>query len=104
MTSWTWNPSGGIAPSDIDQVIAVLEGVAADHEEICKSPAPRVRFREFEDWSLRFELLCWIERPVDRGRLKHELNCAVYKTFQSEGIVIPFPQQDIHVRALPTDS
>ena len=87
--------------SDIDHVIATLEGIAADNSEVCKNPAPRVRFRNFGESSLDFELLCWIERPVDRGRLHHELNCAVYKAFIANNIVIPFPQRDLHVRTMP---
>jgi small-conductance mechanosensitive channel len=87
--------------SDVDHVIDVLSNVAADHDEVCESPAPRVRFRRFGESSLDFELLSWIERPVDRGRTTHELNCAVYKSFQKEGIQIPFPQRDLHVRSMP---
>lgn len=87
--------------SDIDQVIATLEAVAADNSEVCKDPAPRVRFRNFGDSSLDFELLFWIDRPVDRGRLKHEANCAVYKAFIANDIEIPFPQRDLHVRTMP---
>ena len=85
--------------SDIDHVIATLQKVADDHSEICKSPEPRVRFRLFGESSLNFELLCWIERPIDRGRLHHELNCAVYKSFIENDIEIPFPQRDLHVRS-----
>ncbi len=87
--------------SDLDQVIETLAAVADDHDEVCKTPQPRVRFRQFGDSSLEFELLCWIERPVDRGRISHEVNCAVYKAFQRTGIVIPFPQRDLHVRSMP---
>ncbi len=87
--------------SDIDLVVETLEKVAADNEEVCRSPAPRVRFRTFGDSSLDFELLCWIDRPVDRGRLRHELNCAVYKAFAENGIEIPYPQRDVHVRTMP---
>ena len=87
--------------SDLDQVIAALSGVAAAHSEVCTVPEPRVRFREFGDSSLNFELLCWIDQPVDRGRLTHELNCAVYKSFAAEKISIPFPQRDLHVRTMP---
>jgi small-conductance mechanosensitive channel len=87
--------------SDIDQVISVLESVATEHEAICTTPAPRVRFRQFGDSSLDFELLGWIERSIDRGRILHELNCAIYKRFASEGIQIPFPQRDLHVRTMP---
>jgi small-conductance mechanosensitive channel len=87
--------------SDIDNVIEVLAGVAADHPEVLTNPAPRVRFRLFGDWSLNFELLGWIAKPVDRGRVTHELNCAVYKALNKHEIQIPFPQQDLHVRSMP---
>ncbi len=87
--------------SDIDQVIETLEGVAAANSEICEQPKPRVRFRRFGDSSLDFELLCWINQPVDRGRLTHELNCAVYKAFARDKITIPFPQLDLHVQTMP---
>ncbi len=87
--------------TDIDQVIDALEGVAAANTEVCKIPEPRVRFRKFGESSLDFELLCWIDQPVDRGRLTHELNCAVYKAFAENEITIPFPQRDLHVRTMP---
>ena len=87
--------------SDIDKVIETLAGVAAAHSEVCNEPEPRVRFRKFGESSLDFELLCWIDQPVDRGRMAHELNCAVYKAFANEEITIPFPQRDLHVRTMP---
>ena len=87
--------------SDIDHVIATLESVATDHAEVCRDPAPRVRFRRFGESSLDFELLSWIEKPVDRGRLSHELGCSVYKAFAANNIAIPFPQRDLHVRSMP---
>ncbi len=90
--------------SDVDNVIAILERIAKDNAEILENPAPRVRFRVFGESSLDFELLGWIARPVDRGRLRHELNCAIYKAFIEEGIEIPFPQRDLHVRTMPDNN
>jgi len=87
--------------SDVDNVIEVLSGVAADHSEVLTHPAPRVRFRSFGESSLDFELLGWIAKPVDRGRVTHELNCAVYKALNKHHIQIPFPQRDLHVRSMP---
>lgn len=89
--------------SDIDQVIEVLENVAKDNNDIADTPNPRVRFRLFGDSSLNFELLGWIADPADRGRVKHELNCAVYKALNHHRIEIPFPQRDLHVRTMPGD-
>lgn len=92
---------GAAYGSDIDHVIATLAKVATDHDEICSNPAPRVRFRQFGESSLDFELLCWIDKPVDRGRLRHELGCGVYKAFAAAEIEIPLPQQDLHIRTMP---
>jgi len=87
--------------SDIDHVIDTLQEVAQANADILDSPTPRVRFRQFGDSSLDFELLGWIADPADRGRVKHELNCAVYKAFAAHDIEIPFPQRDLHVRTMP---
>ncbi len=87
--------------SDIDHVIETLQKVAEDNADILANPAPRVRFRLFGDSSLDFELLGWIADPANRGRVKHELNCAVYKAFIAHNIEIPFPQRDLHVRTMP---
>ncbi|MDG2107711.1 MAG: mechanosensitive ion channel family protein, partial [Woeseiaceae bacterium] len=87
--------------SDLDQVISVLRAVAAEHTEILDDPEPRVRFRTFGDSSLNFELLGWITQPADRGRISHELNCAIYRSLNENEISIPFPQRDLHVRSMP---
>jgi len=87
--------------SDIDRVQSVLLDVAQQNHEVCKSPAPRARFRAFGDSSLDHELLCWVEKPVLRGRVSHALNSEVYKQFLQEGIEIPFPQRDVHIKSAP---
>jgi len=89
--------------SDLDHVIETLEKVAIDNPDILSTPAPRVRFRLFGESSLNFELMGWISNPANRGRVQHELNCAVYKTLNAENIEIPFPQRDLHVRTMPAD-
>jgi len=87
--------------SDLDQVIDTLQKVAEENASILPSPEPRVRFRLFGDSSLNFELLGWIADPASGGRVRHELNCAVYRAFNAQGIQIPFPQRDLHVRTMP---
>jgi small-conductance mechanosensitive channel len=87
--------------SDLDHVIDTLQKVAEDNKDILGKPEPRVRFRLFGDSSLNFELLGWIADPANRGRVKHELNCAVYRAFSEEGIQIPFPQRDVYVHTVP---
>jgi MscS family membrane protein len=85
--------------TDVDQVEKVLLKAAHDNPLVSPKPEPRVRFRTFGDSSLDFELLCWAHRPHDKGKIIHELNREIYKQFDREGIVIPFPQRDVYVHS-----
>lgn len=87
--------------SDIDQVREILMNIALDNEAVCEEPEPRVRFRTFGASSLDFDLLCWIDQPVLRGRVIDALNCQVYKRFIEEKIEIPYSKQDLYIKELP---
>lgn len=91
-------PIGVAYGSDIDKVESVLVEIAKSNENVVGDPEPRVRFRSFGDSALSFELLCWAKEPSMRGLTVHQLNSAIYKRFMSEGITIPFPQRDVHIK------
>ena len=102
-TRYRIRASVGVAyGSDVDQVIQILEQIAFNSEGLCKDPTPRVRFRAFGTSSLDFDLLAWISEPSLRGLRLHEMNCEIYRRFAEEKIVIPFPQQDVWIRDLPS--
>ena len=90
--------------SDIDQVRQVLVQVCETDDRVCTDPEPRVRFREFGESGLLFELLCWIEEPVLRGRVKDALNGAVLTAFRDSGIEIPYPKRDVYLRSASADN
>ncbi len=90
--------------SDVDQVRAILLELAEGQEGVCTEPEPRVRFRAFGESSLDFELLCWIDEPVLRGRVLDALLTAIYKRFQSEGVEIPYPKRDVYWHGLPNSA
>ncbi len=96
-------PVGVAYGSDVDQVSELLESVAAENPDIVDDPAPRVRMRAFGDSSLDFEMLGWVLAPVHRGRVTHELLKSIYKRFNAEGVQIPFPQRDVHLRRVDSD-
>ena len=87
--------------SDIDLVREVLMKIGLSEQGVCHDPEPRVRFRLFGPSSLNFELLCWIDQPVLRGRILDRLNGAVYKRFIEEEIEIAYNKQDIYIKELP---
>ena len=85
--------------SDIDQVRSILMDIAQNNENVCKKPEPRMRFRTFGDSGLNIQLLFWIEKPEDRGRITDERNSAIYKRFNKDRIEIPFPQRTLHIKS-----
>jgi MscS family membrane protein len=87
--------------SDVDHLKKILQEIAERHPETCKDPAPRVRFRSFGDFSLDFELLCWITEPEQRGRVVDALNTEIYKRLAKEGIEIPYPKRDVYIKEMP---
>ena len=83
--------------SDIDKARKILLDIATNSNNISKDPSPRVRFRSFEDSSLSFQLMFWIDHPQGKGRIIDEINSKIYKIFNKENIVIPFPQRVVHI-------
>lgn len=83
--------------SDIDRVEALLLEIARSNVNILSEPSPAARFKSFGESGLDFELLCWAKEPIIKELAIHQLNSAIYKTFNAEGISIPFPRMDIHL-------
>ena len=91
----------GVAYSSNPSVVQdLLLSVASDHPGILDSPKPDVIFGEFGDSSLNFELRVWTTTYSKVPRvLRSELNYRIYDVFQRNGIEIPFPQRDLHLRS-----
>ncbi|UCH85791.1 MAG: mechanosensitive ion channel family protein [Candidatus Latescibacterota bacterium] len=88
--------------SDVDRLREILNDIALENPQTAKEPEPRVRFRRFGESSLDFELLCWIDEPVLRGRVLDALNTEIYKRLAQEGIEIPYPKRDVYIKQMPT--
>lgn len=84
--------------SDIDRVRGILMEIADGAANALDHPEPRVRFVEMADSALLFQLNVWVREPALRGRAVDEINTAVYKRFNEEGIEIPFPQRVVHLQ------
>ncbi|WP_456465442.1 mechanosensitive ion channel family protein [Persephonella sp.] len=89
-------PVGVSYSSDVDMVRNTLLDVAKKSEDVLENPPPEVRFVEFGDSSLNFELLVWINvKKVPVPLAKSNLNYMIWYAFKEKGIQIPFPQQDV---------
>ncbi|MCB0748279.1 MAG: mechanosensitive ion channel [Ignavibacteriae bacterium] len=85
--------------SDLDLVLKVLKDLAMENKEILKTPEPEVQLREFGDSSWNMKLRVWIENPNRHYYVRSDLNCAIVRKFKENGIEIPFPQRDLHIRS-----
>jgi MscS family membrane protein len=79
-----------------------LMRVGKENPDLCKKPPPKIRMRGFGASSLDFNLMAWIKRPEDRGRISHDLYIAIYKLFTEYNIEIPFTKQDLYIKEWPT--
>lgn len=93
-------PVGVAYGTEAREVERLLLEVAKENADVMADPPPQVRFRGFGESSLEFELLVWNTSLVHRkGKLKSDLNYAIYAKLTEYGIEIPFPQRDLHVRS-----
>jgi small-conductance mechanosensitive channel len=84
--------------TDVALVMQTLLKCAKDQKDILTSPAPYVLFNDFAESYLEFELRCWTSHP-DWIFIRSDIRIAIDETFEKDGIVIPFPQRDLHLKS-----
>jgi small-conductance mechanosensitive channel len=85
--------------SDLETVFRCLREVAEEHGEVLGDPKPEVLHTGFGDSSWNMRLRAWISNPKTHPQVRSALNCAIVRKFRENGIEIPFPQRDLHVRS-----
>ena len=82
---------------DIDKVRSVLEDILKKEKRILKDPKPQIAVAELADSSVNFIFRPWVKR-TDYLPVYYSLLEEVKKRFDKEGISIPYPQSDVHIR------
>ena len=108
VTNWTLGdrsmrliiPVGVAYGSDVETVMRVLMTVATESVQVLKDPQPMVLFLNFGDSSLDFQLRVWISDFNDRRIIQSALIKEIDRRFRLEGVEIPFPQRDLHLRSV----
>jgi potassium efflux system protein len=85
--------------SDVDTVQALMYEAAQENELVVSDPAPFVSFEEFGDSALTFMLRAYIQDLQYRLSTISELHKAINQKFNEAGVVIAFPQRDLHLNA-----
>lgn len=89
--------------SDTRKASKILHKILEEHPKVLKDPAPDVLFAAFGASTLDFKVRGFVESVDDFIASQSELHFMIDDAFREAGIEIAFPQQDIHIRSLPTE-
>ena len=84
--------------TDLDQALKVVLEVAARNPYSLAEPAAGARVSAFQDSGIELVLWTWIGDPTNKLVSVAWNNLEIWRAFKSAGIVIPFPQVDLHVK------
>jgi small-conductance mechanosensitive channel len=87
---------------DITLAQKLMIEAAMEPARVLKAPKPTVWLRAFGESSVDHEILVWIKDPeAGVGNVQSEILNRVWVLFKENGIELPFPQRDIHVKDWP---
>ena len=92
---WTFSIAYG---DDYDKAKAVLKRLCSQDERILAEPAVMIELMKLNTSSVDLTVRAWVNTP-DYWAVYFTMNEQVYKAFAEEGLNIPFPQMDVHVKS-----
>ena len=85
--------------SPVRLVEKLLYEAVNNQPQVLQDPEPMVIFEDFGDNALIFEVFFWCESIGERGLrgIRSEIRFRIDELFNSNGLVIAFPQRDVHL-------
>jgi potassium efflux system protein len=109
ITNWTLSDrrirtkvtAGVIYGSPVRKVEELMIRAVMEEKKTLKTPVPFVLFHDFGDSALVFEVYFWItiHQIIERRVIESAIRFRIDDLFREAGIVIAFPQQDVHLDA-----
>ncbi|QSG01375.1 mechanosensitive ion channel family protein [Natranaeroarchaeum sulfidigenes] len=88
-------PVGVEYGADPERVEEIFYEVLDAESDVMSSPPTEVRFVEFGDSALQFELRGYIPHSTRESRARHAVNKRIHRRLAEEGIEIPYPQRTL---------
>ncbi|WP_332881912.1 mechanosensitive ion channel family protein [Methanosarcina horonobensis] len=89
--------------SDIEKAIKIALDLMKGHPLILQEPEPAVVTTELASSSVNLQLRAWTKTGDFMG-VKNSLTAGIFEAYRKEGIEIPFPQMDIHVKEIKREA
>ena len=85
--------------SPIEQAQDLIEAVVLTHPEVLTNPRPLVLFEDFGESALMFTAYYWLDlgQVADRMVVASEIRVSLNQRLNEAGIIIPYPQRDVHL-------
>ena len=85
--------------SPVVEVRKLMLDIITGHGEVLATPEPRVYFEDFGDNALTFEGFFWVHADTERDLrgIRSDIRFGIDEAFARAGIVIAFPQRDVHL-------
>ena len=84
--------------SDTELVKQLLLDIARSNADVIRHPAPFVRFIDFGNSALDFELHFWSHEFIRIENVKSDMRFKIDQAFRENGVTIPFPQRDVWMK------
>lgn len=83
--------------TDLDRAIKLAIDLMKSHPLVLDDPEPSVAITALADSSINLQLRAWAKTD-DYWTVKGDLTKGIYELYTKEGIEIPFPQLDVHLK------
>jgi small-conductance mechanosensitive channel len=85
--------------SSLREVTRALQQAVEEHGQVLKDPAPLILFEDFGDNALMFAVEFWVNvsAQTDSRVVASDLRHMIERLFREAGIVIAYPQRDVHL-------
>lgn len=83
--------------TDLDRAIKLAIDLMKNHPKVLDDPEPGVVITALADSSINLQLRAWA-KTEDYWAVKGDLTKGIYELYTREGIEIPFPQLDVHLK------
>ncbi|MFO7968192.1 MAG: mechanosensitive ion channel family protein [Archaeoglobaceae archaeon] len=83
--------------TELDRAVQIAMDLMKDHPNVLSDPAPAVVILELGDSSINLQLRAWAKKD-DWWNVFLDLTKEIYEAYEREGITIPFPQMDVHLK------
>jgi small-conductance mechanosensitive channel len=93
---------GVVYGSDTALVRELALRAANEHDRILKNPEPWIVYEDFGDNALIFDIYFWVDvrSMMELRRIQSDVRFGIDAYFREAGIVIAFPQRDVHIDSL----